>query len=164
MFVMERAQVLVAVDKSQTAIVTVLKLGMILLPVEGAPGLHDPSPKMSVQLFLMLTQNPCRAATLSRVTMMVRMLWDCIVGIRGDGEDGEVMYPSGAIQTQLNPSVLVVLTPSCLQRIAVEVLHADREKLLNQALAQFLDEACHARVEDQVGTRREVELRDGEKI
>ena len=45
MFVMERAQVLVAVDKSQNATVTILKLGMILLPVQGASGLHDALPR-----------------------------------------------------------------------------------------------------------------------
>ena len=42
MFVMERAQVLVAVDLSQNAI---SKLGMILLPVQGACGLHDALPR-----------------------------------------------------------------------------------------------------------------------
>ena len=41
MFAMERAQVLVAVDGSQNTTVTILKLGMILLPVQGASGLHD---------------------------------------------------------------------------------------------------------------------------
>ena len=44
MFVMERGQVLVAVDQSQNATVTILKLGMILLPVQCASGLHDALP------------------------------------------------------------------------------------------------------------------------
>ena len=86
------------------------------------------------------------AATFSRV----RVLWTASLGFPGDGEDGVVIIPRGNIQIQINPSVLVALSPGLLQRIAVQVLHADQESVLNQALAQLLDESCHARVEDQV--------------
>ena len=78
---------------------------------------------------------------------------NCIVGVAGDGKHNVIVNPCGAIQNEIKPSVLVAPTPGWLQRIAVKVLHADQEPVLNHALAQFLDDPCHARVEDQVGQR-----------
>ena len=69
---------------------------------------------------------------------------NCIVGVPGDGKDSVIVNPCGATQIQITPSVLVVPNPGWLQRIAVEVLHADQEPVLNQALPQFLDDTCHA--------------------
>ena len=74
------------------------------------------------------------------------------VGVPGDGKDSVIVNPCPMMWSHPDPnhpSVLVVHTSCWLQRIAVKVLHADQEPVLNQALAQFLDAPCHARVEDQ---------------
>ena len=137
MFVMERAQVLVAVDQSQSAIVPVLKLGMILLPVQGASGPHYALPRkgngtLRLALFSVEAEPmPCR--NLLQEDHDGAHVVDCIVGVR-DCEDGVVIYPRGAIQIQSLPRSW----SPWLQRIAVQVLHADQESVLNQALAQTL--------------------------
>ena len=75
--VVERAQMLVAVDQPQDALVPISEL--VLLPVQGTLGRDD---TQSVFPFSVLRQNPCRAATASKVTMMVRMLWTMSLGSR----------------------------------------------------------------------------------
>ena len=36
---------------------------------------------------------------------------DYIVGVPGNGKDSVIIHPRGAIQIQVTPSVLVILTP-----------------------------------------------------
>ena len=125
---------------------------MILLPVKGASGLHDALPRKGNDTLRLAF---FEAETMPRCDILEgdhdsAYVVDYIVGVPGNGKDSAIVNPCEAIQIQITPSVLVVLTPGWLQRIAVEVLHADQAPVLDQVLAQFLDEACHARVEDQI--------------
>ena len=120
---------LVNVDQSQNALVSISELGVVLLPVQGTLGRHDALPRKrddTLRLSFLCVEGetmPC-CYRFQRNHDGTNVVND-VVGVPSNGKDGMVVYPSGAIQVHLTFLTLIVWALPLVERVSVQILHAD---------------------------------------
>ena len=139
---MECAQVFVAVNQPQDALVSISELGVVLLPIQGTLGIHDAlacKRDDTLRLSLLCIEAepmPCRHRFQN--DHYGADVVDNVIWVSSNGENCMVVDPSGTIQVYLT-----FLFPS-------KFFMRTKSPSFDQALTQFLDKTRHARVENQI--------------